>query len=87
VLHQIDYSYVQSVARELFNYCKANGVKTISKTLAYSPRFRPVSKCTDGDSVDKLFDAIESLGLGIKKYSPKNPKGGRPSTFIMFTFN
>ena len=87
VLHQIDYSYVQSVARELFNYCKANGVKTISKTLAYSPRFRPVSKCTDGDSVDKLFDAIESLGLGIKKYSPKNPKGGRPSTFIMFIFN
>jgi len=87
VLHQIDYSYVQSVARELFNYCKANAVKTISKTLAYSPRFRPVSKCTDGDSVDKLFDAIESLGLGVKKYSPKNPKGGRPSTFIMFIFN
>ena len=87
VLHQIDYSYVQSVARELFNYCKANGVKTISKTLAYSPRFRPVSKCTDGDSAEKLFDAIESLGLGTKAQGKKKSTGGRPPTFIKFIFD
>ena len=88
VLHQIDYSYVQSRAMNLFNYCKANGVKTISKTLAYNSRFRPISKCTDGDSAEKLFDTIESLGLGIKAQGKtKSPKGGRPSTFIMFIFN
>lgn len=87
VLHQIDYSYVQSRALNLFNYCKANGIKTISKTLAYSPRFRPITKCTDGDSADKLFDAIESLGLGIKFQGPKKPQGGRPSTSIRFRFD
>jgi len=87
VLHQVDYTSIQSCARELFNYCKANGIKTISKSMAYSSQFRPISKCTDGDSVEKLFDTIESLGLGIKKYSPKSSKGGRPSTFIRFIFN
>ena len=87
VLHQVDYTSIQSCARELFNYCKVNGVKTISRSEAYSSKFRPISKCTDGDSVEKLFDTIESLGLGIKKHSPKSSKGGRPSTFIRFIFN
>jgi len=87
VLHQVDYTSIQSCARELFKYCKANRTETISRSEAYSSKFRPISKCTDGDSVEKLFDTIESLGLGIKKYSPKSSKGGRPSTFIRFIFN
>ena len=86
VLHQIDYSYVQSRALNLFNYCKANGVKTISKSMAYNSRFRPISKCTDGDSAEKLFDAIESLGLGTKAQGKKKSTGGRPPTFIKFIF-
>ena len=87
VLHQIDYSYVQSRALNLFNYCKANGVKTISKSMAYNSRFRPISKCTDGDSAEKLFDAIESLGLGTKAQGKKKSTGGRPPTFIKFIFD
>lgn len=87
VLHQIGYSYTQASARVLFNYCKANGIKTISKSMAYSPRLSPITKCTDGDSAEKLFDTIESLGLGIKAQGKtKSPKGGRPPTFIKFIF-
>lgn len=89
VLHQIDYTSIQSCARELFNYCKTNGVKTISKSAGYSSQFRPISKCTNGDSVEKLFDTIESLGLGIKTHgkSKTTTTGGRPPTFIKFIFD
>ena len=88
VLHQVDYTSIQSCARELFKYCKANRRETIFKSEAYSSKFRPISKCTDGDSAEKLFDAIESLGLGIKAQGKtKSPKGGRPPTFIKFIFD